>query len=319
MSESYPLVTIGIPTYNRYEQLQNCLEKALEQDYPNYEVLVSDNSQDEEIPLWLVDLIETEDKLTYVKQSKNIGAIKNHQFLLENARGKYFMWMHDDDIFPTNYILLMVDQLEKNKHAMLAGPSCDRYLEGEYWLTYENWDNRGKSTYTRLKELIPDAFVYHWRFEQYMYGVFKRNFSKYKISPDFKSQFHFFFSISEKGEILHIPDLKIQKNTTKEELKKYSKGEVYRKYKILRFFSFWGVQSLQQCIPITIQMLFIISTSKNLSNFEKIKLTSYIISNFFKHSIIHEVRSKKGALKNKADRLNVLLQKSLSSKGKHSL
>lgn len=40
-----PLVTIGIPTYNRFDgYFPGALEAALTQDYPNIEIVVSDNA-----------------------------------------------------------------------------------------------------------------------------------------------------------------------------------------------------------------------------------------------------------------------------------
>ena len=39
-----PLVTVGIPTYNRASALTRALESVLAQDYTNLEVVISDNA-----------------------------------------------------------------------------------------------------------------------------------------------------------------------------------------------------------------------------------------------------------------------------------
>ncbi len=46
----YPLVTIGIPTYNRADgYLQETLESALAQGYRHMEIIVSDNCSTDDI------------------------------------------------------------------------------------------------------------------------------------------------------------------------------------------------------------------------------------------------------------------------------
>ena len=43
-TDSFPLVSIGIPTYNRADgYLRECIESAINQTYPNIEIVISDN------------------------------------------------------------------------------------------------------------------------------------------------------------------------------------------------------------------------------------------------------------------------------------
>ena len=42
-----PLITIGIPTYNRSEKLFRCLESTINQDYENIEIIVCDNNSND--------------------------------------------------------------------------------------------------------------------------------------------------------------------------------------------------------------------------------------------------------------------------------
>ena len=43
-ASSLPLVSIGVPTYNRAAGLKTAVESALAQDYQNLEVVISDNA-----------------------------------------------------------------------------------------------------------------------------------------------------------------------------------------------------------------------------------------------------------------------------------
>ena len=48
MEQRAPLVTIGMPTYNGARYLAQSLDSLLGQDYPNWELLISDNCSTDE-------------------------------------------------------------------------------------------------------------------------------------------------------------------------------------------------------------------------------------------------------------------------------
>ena len=283
-----PLVTIGIPTYNRYDQLKECLGNVLNQTYTNLEILISDNTENCETPNWLESLALENSKVEYIKQKLNLGAIGNHQYIVDHAKGEYFMFLQDDDEIPNNYVEVLLKYLENNKKVSLIGPCSDRYLDGEYWLTYKNWDSRGKSTFQRLYDLIPDGYIYHWRFEQYLHGIFKIGKDKIRVSRDFKSQFKMFFEFSSQGELMNAEEVKLIKNTSKEEIEKYKTGSVYRRHFLLRPFRDDHVRSIQQCTPIFFQMMVTILACKSLTISEKSKLIIRNLKYFISVSIVFE-------------------------------
>jgi glycosyltransferase involved in cell wall biosynthesis len=113
-----PLVTVAIPTYQRPQLLKRALDSLLEQDYENFEVLISDNGTEGDT----VENIISEYKnrflnLTFYKQKENIGAFKNFFFLLDRAKGDYFMWLADDDEISLGYISNLSEMLTKNPDA----------------------------------------------------------------------------------------------------------------------------------------------------------------------------------------------------------
>lgn len=94
--EAGPLVTIGISTYNRADgYLREALESALAQAYPNLEIVVSDNCSSDGTE----KLVKSYDdpRIRYFRQRENIGSNNNFNFCLEQARGDYFLLLHDDD------------------------------------------------------------------------------------------------------------------------------------------------------------------------------------------------------------------------------
>src|ERR1035437_9224723 len=104
MKPNAPLVTIGIPTYNRAEMLRRSIDSALSQDYLMIEVIVSDNASTDETQEVCKEFSKKDGRVKYIKQSSNIGAVANFADVLERASGEYFMWLGDDDWIDASYV-----------------------------------------------------------------------------------------------------------------------------------------------------------------------------------------------------------------------
>ncbi len=110
-----PMVSVGIPTYNRPDLLEKALQSLAQQDYSNIEVVVGDNSDPDisthvrQICLEYVKKIST---LRYFGHPKNMGATYNFNFVLHQSSGKFFMWMPDDyRLLDANYLSVLVDAI----------------------------------------------------------------------------------------------------------------------------------------------------------------------------------------------------------------
>lgn len=98
-----PRVTIGIPTYNRAAStLPLTLDSALRQTHPDIEILVADNASTDDTAR-LVQARQ-DPRLRYLRHSHNICANDNFNFCLEQARGEYFLLLHDDDLVDPDFV-----------------------------------------------------------------------------------------------------------------------------------------------------------------------------------------------------------------------
>ncbi len=118
MKNRLPLVSVGIPTYNRPEGLHRTLECITGQTYKNLEIIVSDNcSPRPETEAIVREFMAKDSRIQYFRQEKNKGAIFNFKFVLEKATGEYFMWASDDDkwesIFVENCLNELIQQGDK--------------------------------------------------------------------------------------------------------------------------------------------------------------------------------------------------------------
>ncbi len=108
------MVSIGIPTFNRPEDLENCIKNILNQTYTNIEIIVSDNnSTNFKNKLLYESNLFKNPKIKLIKNSYNIGILKNTAKVLDHAKGEYFCWVSDDDWRSDTFIEEMVKDIEK--------------------------------------------------------------------------------------------------------------------------------------------------------------------------------------------------------------
>lgn len=119
-----PLISIGIPTYNRPENLRRTLLEFTGQTYKNLEIIVSDNaSPNNDTEKVAREFMRADQRIRYVKQTSNIGIHPNFQFVLAQAQGEYFAWSADDDWHEANFVEELYAKLQSDNLAVVA--FCD--------------------------------------------------------------------------------------------------------------------------------------------------------------------------------------------------
>ncbi|HEV7239606.1 MAG TPA: glycosyltransferase family 2 protein [Thermoanaerobaculia bacterium] len=124
-----PLVTIGVPVYNGGEPLRRALDAILAQEYPNLEIIISDNASTDQSPAIIREFMTRREGTRMVRQKQNIGASGNFEFLMREARGKYFFWASCDDYWHPQFVSRNVALLEGAPEAGLAMTGVDRIYD----------------------------------------------------------------------------------------------------------------------------------------------------------------------------------------------
>ena len=115
----YPLVTSLVLVYKRYDHLFNAISSIMNQDYPNIEIIVSDDGSGD-FPLEDVKIFIEENKKDNVKNviinvnEKNMGTVKHVNKTIKMSSGEYFIGVPgDDEFFNTTIIRSIVDEFIK--------------------------------------------------------------------------------------------------------------------------------------------------------------------------------------------------------------
>ena len=134
-----PLITIGIPTYNRADTLKEALDSIMNQDFDNYEIVIVDDgsTDDTEIIIRNCDSInhdimskecQSKDgddqfripnsefrinpKLRYIKK-QNTGIADTRNRIVQEARGEWVLWLDSDDKFEPNVLGAYVQHIRQ--------------------------------------------------------------------------------------------------------------------------------------------------------------------------------------------------------------
>ena len=90
------LVSVVISSYNYGRFIGKAIESVLTQDYPNIELIVSDNCSSDET-LEVVSKYCHDRRLKLLVNESNLGALENFRLLIERAKGKYIVHISADD------------------------------------------------------------------------------------------------------------------------------------------------------------------------------------------------------------------------------
>ena len=158
-----PLVSLIITNYNRAGMVERAILSALDQDYPNLEIVISDNlstdCSDEVIKKYLSD-----SRVVYNRNKENIGMINNfRRATYEIAKGDYITYVNSDDyLVNKSFISEAIDIINRHgKMDLVFGRmGFDSTTNNVLWQTpekpyfiRETWDGKEvffKSTQTWL-------------------------------------------------------------------------------------------------------------------------------------------------------------------------
>ena len=110
-----PLVTVGIPVFNGEKFMKRRLDSILNQTYQNFQILISDNRTNDLTSKICSDYQKKENKIKYYRQQKNLGFVKNFNYLIKNTQTKYFVMAAVDDLWEPTFLEENIKILESNE------------------------------------------------------------------------------------------------------------------------------------------------------------------------------------------------------------
>jgi glycosyltransferase domain-containing protein len=218
--ESLPLVSVGIPTYNRPGELRKLLGYIIAQTYTNLEIIVSDNcspgNKTEEV---VQEFIRKDPRISYFRQPENYGPMFNMNFVLQQSNGIYFMWAADDDRFDENFIGECVDRLISDRQIVAVT------TEAQYFSDEKKFEffSEGEPFYTFISENAEERLLHilKYGYGNLYYSIYRRQALVEsgkgvlsRLSMTALNEYPFFLLVTEQGNWRVIPYIGFFKKTT---------------------------------------------------------------------------------------------------------
>lgn len=121
MGQNNPVVSIGMPVYNGEKYITEALDSLLAQTFKDFELIISDNASTDATESICCNYAKRDSRIRYFRQEKNLGALRNFQFVLDEAVGEYFMWAACDDKWHVNWIASLHERLKQIENSAAFG------------------------------------------------------------------------------------------------------------------------------------------------------------------------------------------------------
>ncbi len=152
-----PKITIAIPTYKRPDLLKEAIDSAINQiEYTDYDIMVVDNDPTRNCNTEQLVSSYKEKRLSYYKNTKNIGMVENWNRLFVLAKGEWVVMLHDDDLLFSNFLKETTKILTEKEDIGILKPFnfiCKT-------IPTNNFINNSQSKNIHLKRIYDISFYY---------------------------------------------------------------------------------------------------------------------------------------------------------------
>jgi glycosyltransferase involved in cell wall biosynthesis len=126
-SSERPLISVLLPTYNGADTLENCLEAIMTQDYPNFEVVITDdNSHDASAEISARYASRYPNIRLHVNKQR-LGLYPNVCYAASLAKGPCVHFAEQDDLYEPTFLSRLGELMEANPDA--GAVSCTHVVK----------------------------------------------------------------------------------------------------------------------------------------------------------------------------------------------
>lgn len=136
-----PLLSFLVPIRNSEAVLPRLLDSLLAQDFPDFEVIISDNASTDRTPEIGQAYARQDKRVRYHQNPENIGINANFNQLIDMARGKYMRWIGGDDYLEPEYARKCIAALQARPDA-IGVTSYQDFTDDEGNLSYYEYAGR---------------------------------------------------------------------------------------------------------------------------------------------------------------------------------
>mgnify|MGYP002713064862 CR=1 FL=1 len=197
-----PLVSLGVPVRNGGEMLRAALAAIEAQDYPNIEVIISDNCSSDETFVIAAEFGRRHPNARIIRQEEPLTAFENFMWLIDQAKGDFFCWCAHDDLRSPDFVSGLLHGFDGNDNAHLCFGDLEimdsHGVDGSA-CAYD-FANQGLSSVSRLrKQALMQCF--------HIYGLWRMESLRQlpKIYCSWWPDLPFMMAAAYSGIFIHVP------------------------------------------------------------------------------------------------------------------
>lgn len=137
-------MSVLILSYNQEQFLRECIDSVLSQDYPNVQIVVSDDGSTSNVADFLRDCAQQHPgRMEVVLHPVNTGITANSNRGLALCRGKYVTWLGRDDLYMPSKVSRQVQYMEAHPECTICYHNLEIFDSdtGRTLGTFNNNDN----------------------------------------------------------------------------------------------------------------------------------------------------------------------------------
>ncbi len=286
-----PKISIAIPIYYGEKFLKQTLDNILEQDFKNFEIIITDNSPGGEAEKIASEYSEKYGFIHYIKHKRNLGAFENWNSAIKYAKGEYFIFAGAHDLWEKNYLSTLYKCLSNNPQAVIAyAPSVIfKYDKNKIEKRLSFFDTSSLNPISRINMVI-------WGIPEAQYGLMRTDIVKktHLLKQVVSADTIWIAELSLWGDFIvcnntirYRREIR-QENNYYEQILRYSKTLFKKRRKrifpnLLLMFNFWLVPFTRKDLKLSTKLYLLIDVILNtLLKFLPIILTKDIILLFKK-------------------------------------
>lgn len=125
-----PLVSIIIPTKDRFEWFRDCLHSVLEQNYPAIEIIVIDDGSSKPLREFIVETWDgLTDRIKIIRNDVSLGPGVSREMGRQIAKGDYISYLDSDDVIHPHKIRKQVNYLMEHPEIGMCYCRCNVFSE----------------------------------------------------------------------------------------------------------------------------------------------------------------------------------------------
>jgi len=170
------MISIVLPTYNGSQYIQCAVDSILKQTYTDIELIIVDDCSTDGTGAIVDEMAKYDKRIRVIhnKMNKKLPASLNIGF--EKARGDYFTWTSDDNVYKSNALEIMLLCLKENPDSDIVYAMCDIIDSNGNLVATDTNQKKSNQENNNIHNWVGACFLYKRKVHDKLHGYDEKLF-----------------------------------------------------------------------------------------------------------------------------------------------